>query len=326
MPEEEAFCLLVKLMNQYRLRELFIQDMPGLHLHLYQFERILEDVDPALCYHLHKRGVVPSLYATPWFLTLFAYRFPLQLVLRVYDLILSEGLEGAILKVALAVMLRNSEALMGMQDMVALKNFLNEKLFDVYIDAAPSANSILESGFFGSAGGLDKAVYRADELIQDACAVNVTPEAIKHYTTDYETRTKLEKDRESEFENLRSANSGLASKIRVLETRAEKSDTDHVQMASEMIRGKVENEELKTANEELLAQVEELKKIVAAQPEQVEARLKDEMERIMTRNSEVQNSNRGLEEQMADMEKDLVETKMQYAQVSCLDLGYSTAC
>jgi hypothetical protein len=318
MPEEEAFCLLVRLMNQYKLRELFIQDMPGLHKHLYQFERLLEDLEPALCYHLHKRGVVPSLYATPWFLTLFAYRFPLQLVLRVYDLILSEGLEGAILKFALAVMQKNAATLMGIQDMSALKTFLNEKLFDVYIDSTPSANSILESGFFGSSGGSDKVIYRADELIQDACSVNITPEAIKQYSVDYETRTRLEKEREAEFENLRQANAGLASKVKEMKQQAERADSDHAQMATELIRNKMENEDLKAANEELKGQVEELRKIVATQPEEVEARLKDEMERIMTRNSEVQNENRALEEQMAEMEKDLVETKMRYAEVSPL--------
>ena len=316
MPEDEAFCLLVKLMNRYRLRELFIQDMPGLHLHLYQFERLLEDIEPALCYHLHKRGIVPSLYATPWFLTLFAYRFPLQLVLRVYDLVLSEGLEGAILKFAIAIMQKNADTLLSMQDMSGLKTFLNEKVFDVYIDSNPSSSSLLESGFFGSSGGSDKAVYRADELIQDACAVNITPEAIKQYTTDYETRTRLEKEREAEFENLRTANTGLAAKIRALEERAEKSDSDHVQVATEMIRHKMENEDLKTSNEELKGEIEALKKIVSSQPEEVEARLKDEMERIMARNSQVQNENRALEEQMTDMEKDLVEAKMQYAQVS----------
>lgn len=315
MPEEEAFCLLVRLMNQYKLRELFIQDMPGLHLHLYQFERILEDVEPALCYHLHKRQVAPSLYATPWFLTLFAYRFPLQLVLRVYDLVLSEGLEGAILKFAIAIMQKNAKSLLALQEMSALKTFLNEKIFDVYIDSTPSASSILDSGFFGSSGGTDKIVYKADELIQDACSVNITPEAIKHYTVEYETRTKLEKERENEFENLRSANTGLATKIRSLEERAQKSDADHVQMATEMVKNKMENEELKTQNEELLAQVLELRKIIAVQPEEVEKRLKDEMERIMARNIEVQNENRALEEQMTDMEKALVETKLQYAQV-----------
>ncbi len=29
MPEEEAFCLLVRLMNQYKLRDLFVQDILG---------------------------------------------------------------------------------------------------------------------------------------------------------------------------------------------------------------------------------------------------------------------------------------------------------
>ena len=309
---------------------MFIQDMPGLHLHLYQFERLLEDVEPALCYHLHKRGVVPSLYATQWFLTLFAYRFPLQLVLRVYDLILSEGLEGAVLKFGIALMQKNKSALLGLQDMSALKIFLNERLFDAYIDAAPSANSILESGFFGNSGGSDKEVYRADLLVQDACAVKVTPEVLEGYTSDYETRLRLEREREAEFDNLRSANASLALKIRALEERAEKSDTDHVQMVNEMIQSKVHGEELKTANEELLVEVAELKKIVAAQPGEVEARLKAEMERIMSRNIEVQNENRGLEEQMAEMERDLVETKMRFAEVRvsfviCL-VGLLTLC
>ena len=326
MPEEEAFCMLVKLMNQYHLREMFIQDMPGLHLHLYQFERLLEDIEPALCYHLHKRGVVPSLYATQWFMTLFAYRFPLQLVLRVYDLILSEGLEGAILKFGIALMKKNAEALLSLQDMSALKVFLNERLFDVYIDSAPSAHSILESGFFGNSGGSDKEVYRADLLVQDACSVKIVPEVLKQYTNDYENRLRLEKEREAEFENLRSANASLALKIRALEQRAEKSDTDHVQMATEMINSKIENEELRTANQELQEEVEALKKTVASQPQDVESRLRDEMDRIMARNMEVQNENRALEEQMADMEKDLVETKMQFAQVRHANFSVFSMC
>jgi hypothetical protein len=137
MPQEEAFCLLVRLMNKYQVRDLFIQDMPGLHLHLYQFERLLEDLEPALYCHLKRRDVTPNLYATQWFLTMFAYRFPLQLVMRVYDLVLCEGLEGAILKFGMAVMQKNVATLLGMQDMQSLTNFLKEKIFDAYIDATP---------------------------------------------------------------------------------------------------------------------------------------------------------------------------------------------
>jgi len=315
MPEEEAFCLLVRLMNQYHLREMFIQDMPGLHLHLYQFERLLEDLEPALYCHLHRRMVAPQLYATQWFLTLFAYRFPLQLVLRVYDLILSEGLEGAILKFGIALMQKNAETLLGMSDMLSLTNFLKDRLFDVYIDQAPSGNSLLESGFFGSSGGIDKEIYRADLLVQDACAVKITPEVLKIYTSEWEEKQRIEKDREAELESLRSANASLALKVRSLEERTEKSDSEHVQMASELVRTKVENQELHDSVESMKGQTEELRNLVERQPEEVEQRLKEEMDRIMKRNVEVQNENRSLEEQMADMEKVLVETKMQFAEV-----------
>jgi hypothetical protein len=316
MPEEEAFCLLVRMMNKYGLRELFIQDMPGLHLHLYQFERLLEDLEPALYCHLNRRGVSPKLYATQWFLTLFAYRFPLQLVMRVYDLILSEGLEGAILKFGMAVIQRNTMTLMGMNDMLALTNFLKERLFDVYIDQTPSSKSILESGFFGSSGGSDTEVYRADILVQDACAVKLTSELLNKYRSEWEEKVKIEKDREAELENYRITVAVQAAKIRSLEERAEKSDTEHVQIATDLVRVKVENQELHDRNESLRGQVEELKKVVQSEAANVEQRLKAEMERVMQRNIEVQNENRHMEESMAEMEKDLVETKMKYAEVS----------
>ncbi|MCJ1423203.1 GTPase-activating protein [Sticta canariensis] len=316
MPEEEAFCLLVRLMNQYHLRDMFIQDMPGLHLHLYQFERLLEDLEPALYCHLHRKSVSPQLYATQWFLTLFAYRLPLQLVVRVYDLILSEGLEGAILKFGIVLMQKNATTLLSMNDMSSLMTFLKERLFDVYIDQAPSSNSLLESGFFGSSGGTDKEIYRADVLVQDACAVKIAPELLKTYTVEWDDKVRVEKDREAELELLRSSNASLSLKVRSLEERTEKSDSEHVQMASELVRTKVENEELRDGKESLEGQVEELKNLVERQPGEVEERLMAEMDRIMKRNLEVQNENRGLEEQMADMEKVLVETKMQLAEIN----------
>ncbi|KAK8198301.1 rab-GTPase-TBC domain-containing protein [Phyllosticta paracitricarpa] len=315
MPEEEAFCLMVKLMNKYGLRDLFIQDMPGLHLHLYQFERLLEEFEPALYCHLHRRGVNPQLYATQWFLTLFAYRFPLQLVLRVYDLILSEGLEGAILKFGICLMQKNAQTLLGMKDMAQLTTFLKERLFDVYIDKAPTQKSLLESGFFGSAAGVDNEIYRADRLVQDACSVKITPEMLQVYQNEWREKQHAEMMRENELLDLKSSVSSLTSKVRTLEERAEKSDTEHVELASELVRTKVENERLQDENESLKGQVEELRKLVDAQAADVEARMQGELEAAMARNAEVHNANRALEEQLAEMERELVETKMQHAQV-----------
>ncbi|KAI1765871.1 RabGAP/TBC [Hypoxylon sp. FL1150] len=316
MPEEEAFCLLVRLMNQYKLRDLFIQDMPGLHMHLYQFERLLEDHEPALYCHLHRRGISPHLYATQWFLTLFAYRFPLQLVLRIYDLILSEGL-SAILKFGIVLMQKNASTLLAMSDMAQLTSFLRDKLFDVYIDQSPSAGSILENGFFGSSSSsLDKEVYRADQLVRDACEVKMTPELLKSYTTEWEEKTRTEKEREKELEQLKTANLSYAIKVRKLEERLEASDREQATVTTDLVHTKIENEELKDKNESLSGQVKELRHVIEKQPEELEQAWQLEREDLMKRNENVHEENRRLEKEMQELEEELVQTKMRYAEIN----------
>ncbi|KAI1461169.1 RabGAP/TBC [Annulohypoxylon moriforme] len=316
MPEEEAFCLLVRLMNQYKLRDLFIQDMPGLHMHLYQFERLLEDLEPALYCHLHRRGISPHLYATQWFLTLFAYRFPLQLVLRIYDLIFSEGL-SAILKFGIVLMQKNATALLGMSDMGQLTSFLRDKLFDAYIDQSPSAGSILENGFFGSSSSsIDKEVYRADQLVRDACEVKITPELLKSYTTEWEEKTRAEKEREKELERLKTSNMSYVIKIRKLEERLEASDREQATVTTDLVHTKIENEELKDKNESLSGQVKELQHIIEKQPEEIEQTWKLERDDLMKRNEKVHEENTRLEKEMQELEEELVQTKMQYAEIN----------
>ena len=70
MPDEEAFCVLVRLMKSYDLRSHFMPDMPGLQLRLFQFDRLLEEHVPALFMHLLRQGVKSSMYASQWFLTM----------------------------------------------------------------------------------------------------------------------------------------------------------------------------------------------------------------------------------------------------------------
>jgi hypothetical protein len=316
MSEEEAFTLLVRLMHKYNLRSLFEPEMPGLHLYLYKFERLLEDLEPALFVHLKRRHVAPELYATQWFLTLFAYRFPLQLVLRVYDLLFSEGLT-AILKFGIVLMQRNKAALLEMKDMAQITTFLKEKIFDVYIDKSPSASSLLDSGFFGSvSGGADKELYRADEMVRDATAIVVSDETLAEYTAEWEESQRLTKQHELELETLRSGHSHLTAYVRQLEERAQQHDVEHVNMASDMVRLKMDNDNLADDNEGLKVQVVELQKMVDQQPALVEEKLKSEMDRIMQRNIEVQNENRALKEEMDEMERELVNAKMSHAQVS----------
>ncbi|KAH7321015.1 rab-GTPase-TBC domain-containing protein [Stachybotrys elegans] len=316
MPEQEAFCLLVRLMNHYQLRDLFIHDMPGLHMRLYQFERLLEDFEPALYCHLHRKGISPHLYATQWFLTLFAYRFPLQLVLRIYDLIFSEGL-SAILRFGIVLMQKNAATLLAMSDMQQLTTYLKDKLFDVYIDKDPSQGSLLENSFFGSSSAsMDKEVYRADQLVRDACDIKITPETLKAYTTEWEEKSKAEKDRETELHDLRAANQSYAIQLRKLEERVEVCDREQAALATELVHTKVQNEELKDENESLKGQVRELRIVIEKQPMEIENTWKLERDDLMKRNQKVHEENQRLEQELTELEEELVQTKMQYAEIN----------
>ncbi|KAF4449162.1 hypothetical protein F53441_7558 [Fusarium austroafricanum] len=316
MPEQEAFCLLVRLMNHYKLRDLFIQDMPGLHMHLYQFERLLEDFEPALYCHLHRKGISPHLYATQWFLTLFAYRFPLQLVLRIYDLIFSEGL-SAILRFGIVLMQKNASILLGLSDMQQLTTYLKDKLFDVYIDKDPSHGSLLENGFFGSSSSsIDKEVYRADQLVKDACEVKITPEVLKAYSNEWEEKTRAEKERENELAELRAANHNFSIRVRKLEERVEVCDREQADLATELVHTKVENQELKDENDSMRGQVRELKIVIEKQPMEIEETWKLERDDLMKRNMHVHEENQRLEKELAELEEELVQTKLRYAEIN----------
>ncbi|KAF3910644.1 Carabin [Orbilia brochopaga] len=314
MTEEEAFCMLVELMRTYSLRDMFTPGMKGLHLRLYQYDRLLEDLCPALSVHLNRRKAQSSLYATQWFLTLFAYKFPLQLVLRVYDLAITEGIEGAVLKFGIALMKKNEAALRQIDSLEALLPFLREKLFDVYIDKNPSANSLKEAGFFGNGG--EKEIYKANELVKDACDIVITPEMLHKYTVDWVEMDKREMEEMLEKEALKTQNALLTSKVKQLSKEIESLTAEHVQVATDLVHKKMHNSQLLDENEGLKLEVEELKVVIDKQPKEVEAKLKDEMERIMKRNLEIHTENQSLEDQMREMEMELVGTKMSLAEVN----------
>ncbi|KAI6378102.1 hypothetical protein MCOR25_002346 [Pyricularia grisea] len=323
MPEEEAFCLLVRLMNHYHLRDLFIHDMPGLHKNLYLFERLIEDLEPALYCHLHRKGISSHLYATQWFLTLFAYRFPLQLVLRIYDLILSEGL-SAILKFGVVLMQKNAAALLQISDMSALTAFLRDRLFDVYIDAAPSAGGILENGFFGSSSSnIDKEVYRADQMVRDACEVKITPEMLAAYTEEWEEKTAAERQREAEItrrdaeiEELRAINTASAFKIRRLEEQLQVHDSEQAALATQLVHFKVENQELRDEAESLREQTKTLRTLLEEQPTELEKAWTEEKQGLLAKMDKVHEENRRIQQEMSEMEQQLVKTKMEYAEIN----------
>ncbi|KAL9988011.1 hypothetical protein ACROYT_G002404 [Oculina patagonica] len=90
MPEEDAFCVFVKLMQDYRMREIFKPTMAELGLCIFQLESMLQESLPLLYSHFQAQGFHTAMYASSWFLTLFASVFPLNASFRIMDVFICE--------------------------------------------------------------------------------------------------------------------------------------------------------------------------------------------------------------------------------------------
>ena len=113
MPEEEAFAVLVALMQEYRLRDMFKPSMAELGVCMYQLEHLVADTYPDLHAHFTAQGFHTSMYASSWFLTLFTTALSLPLACRIFDVFLSEGMD-TIFKVALAMLSLGKENLLSL--------------------------------------------------------------------------------------------------------------------------------------------------------------------------------------------------------------------
>ncbi|KAF7215443.1 transcript variant X9, partial [Nothobranchius furzeri] len=103
MSEEQAFDTLKFLMYDLGIRRQYRPDMVSLQIQMYQLSRLLHDYHRDLYTHFEEHEICPSLYAAPWFLTLFASQFPLGFVSRIFDFVLVQGTE-VIFKVALCLL------------------------------------------------------------------------------------------------------------------------------------------------------------------------------------------------------------------------------
>ncbi|KDN52516.1 RabGAP/TBC [Tilletiaria anomala UBC 951] len=228
MPDEEAFSTLVRLMKAYDLRGHFIPNMPSLQLRLYQFNRLLEDTLPLLHMHLVRIGIKSSMYASQWFMTLFSYRFPLDLVYRILDSVFAEGVE-ALFRFALALMEKNEDTLLKLNFENCL-TFLKENLFDLY-----QKDEWDEKG---------KALYRTNDFVQDAFQIRVMSYNLDQYASEFEEQVRAANAHRREVEALRLVNRNLAAKVKELEENAAAQSAEHVELVKQVVMANLAKDEM----------------------------------------------------------------------------------
>ncbi|EGN99714.1 hypothetical protein SERLA73DRAFT_179863 [Serpula lacrymans var. lacrymans S7.3] len=235
MPDEEAFSLLVRLMHSYDLRGHFLPEMPKLQLRL--FDRLVEELLPVLHVHFLRQGIKSSMFASQWFLTLFSYRFPLDIVFRIYDNCLASGIE-AIFAFSIVLLHKNEEALLQLK-FDDILTFLKARVFDKYkIESTDS--STLEAQD-------DKHTkYRVDEFVQDAISLKVTPFMLDAYSHEYEDHVRTREAHAIEVDTLRNHNRNLSAQVKHLENDLAQLNTEHVELLNELVMARLRNEEMES--------------------------------------------------------------------------------
>lgn len=184
LPEEQAFALLVKIMNDYGLRDIFKHDFEQLHLKFFQLERMIEDSMPDLFSHFQYNEIETHMYASQWFLTLFTAKFPLSMVYRIMDLFLCHGM-SVIFQVALALLKASRRELIQM-DFEAILKYFRISMPKKY---------------------LDEEEYK--KLVNSALGFRVTNKKMKKYEKEYMLKKEQEAQLEDPVERLQRENKRL---------------------------------------------------------------------------------------------------------------------
>nr|XP_028588161.1 rab GTPase-activating protein 1-like isoform X3 [Podarcis muralis] len=207
MPEEQAFCVLVRIMYDYGLRDLYKNNLEDLRSKFYQLEKLIQEQIPDLYNHFLKQNLEAHMYASQWFLTLFTAKFPLCMVFHIIDLLLCEGL-NVIFNVALALLKTSKEDLLQADFEGALK-FFRVQLPKRY-----------------------RAEENARRLMEQACNVKVPTKKLRKYEREYQMMRENQLQQEDPLDRYKREN----RRLQEASMRLEQENDD---LAHELVTSKI---------------------------------------------------------------------------------------
>uniref|UniRef100_A0A8C7Q7H4 Ecotropic viral integration site 5 n=1 Tax=Oncorhynchus mykiss TaxID=8022 RepID=A0A8C7Q7H4_ONCMY len=281
MPEEEAFCVFVKLMQDYRLRELFKPSMAELGLCMYQFEYMIQELLPDLHIHFQAQSFHTSMYASSWFLTIFLTSFPLPVATRIFDIFMLEGLE-IVFRVGLAILQMNQAELIQL-DMEGMLQYF-QRVIPHQLESGP------------------------DKVILAAYNVKYNAKKMKKLEKEYTTIKTKEMEEQVEIKRLRTEN-------RLLKQRIDTLEKESASLADRLIQGQVtraqEAEETYLVMREL-ATVRQQSEEATAQLELAQSTIRDLQQRPLLKGIP-----RYTEESILQLERELVQARLKEAESQC---------
>ncbi|XP_078075010.1 ecotropic viral integration site 5 protein homolog isoform X13 [Mustelus asterias] len=279
MPEEEAFCVFVKLMQDYRLRELFKPSMAELGLCMYQFEWMIQEQLPEIYVHFQSQSFHTSMYSSSWFLTIFLTTFPLPVATRLFDIFMSEGLE-IVFRVGIAILQANQAELMQLDMEGMLQHF--QKVIPHQFDSGP------------------------DKLIQAAYQIKYNAKKMKKLEKEYTTIKNKEMEEQVEIKRLRTENRLLKQRIETLEKHKcnpRYSEDFVLQLETELVQARLREAESQCALKEMQDKILDIEKRNNSLPDENNvARLQEELIGAKLREAEALMGLKELRQQVKDLD------------------------
>lgn len=220
-------------------------------------------------------------------LELFGYRFPYEFVIRIFDIILLEGLE-ALLKFALAAIIKNEQKILNLQ-FDELLEFLKGDLFNVYLEKDAKAD--VDS---------NEEKYNVTEFVHDAQGIKLMPITLNTITQEYLEISELKKSfnpLDKEISRLKIINRNQCDELLTVKSSFNLLKNDHELMTNELIRNRQKILELVDEVSEWKGKCAELERV--SKNDHPDANLptdlKEGLEQVLERNKKVMEINLELE-------------------------------
>ncbi|KAG8199394.1 hypothetical protein JTE90_000262 [Oedothorax gibbosus] len=278
MPEEDAFVVMVRLMEDYRLREMYKPSMAELGLCMYQLECIVQEQIQELHMHFQAQSFHTSMYASSWFLTLFTSSLSLQLACRVMDLFLSEGME-MIFRIGIAILQYCKEDLL-QHDMEGMLRYFQKEM-PAKCEADP------------------------DYLINLAMQVKYSPKKMKKLEKDYTSYKAKEQEEMVELRRLRTEN-------KLLRQRIENLELESASLADRLVQGQVTRAQEAEDSYALRRELASLKQQQLLMEQELE-RSKRKIKELDEANSQHSSLDNQAEDLIQSMHQELISVKLREA-------------
>ncbi|KAI8968890.1 rab-GTPase-TBC domain-containing protein [Mycotypha africana] len=286
MPEEEAFFVLVQLMHKYKLRGHYTPQLDLLRQRLFQFDGLLQDHLPHIHRHFDEQGVRSNMYASQWFLTLFAYKFPLDVVFRIYDIFFIEGV-NCLFRIGLALLSKNQSIILSL-DFDNLVTYLKDDMLSIYNENITG-------------------------LLSESFNIKIAERRLNRLAKEYQVQTAKADTEALQLASLRKKNRVLSESFQRVKAENEHLKKEHALVAEELLQKKLELVSVRDENEALKQQVKELQKMLEVIPSQIESQMQADMDTLCVKNRTLNEQNAQLQDQLADIEKLAIEMKIKYA-------------